>query len=177
MSSTSSSVLQRNRAEVFSLFRQCFRVALKMTQKTTGATTTTAAKEDLARQAEYIKTESRNRFRQNRFLKERAHIQSAIDYAKMRIYMAENYGIAYERMANVASSGGGDVKIIHEGLREEVGSFQSVGLPKNVSGEEARRRAREKRRRMSESLESSSSSSSSSSSRSSDNSSNSSSAV
>jgi len=89
--------------------------------------------------------------------------------------MAENYGIAYERMANVASSGGGDVKIIHEGLREEVGSFQSVGLPKNVSGEEARRRAREKRRRMSESLESSSSSSSSSSSG--DNSSNSSSAV
>jgi len=90
--------------------------------------------------------------------------------------MAENYGIAYERMANVASSGGGDVKIIHEGLREEVGSFQSVGLPKNVSGEEARRRAREKRRRMSESLENSSSSSSSSS-RSSDNSSNSSGAV
>jgi len=94
--------------------------------------------------------------------------------------MAENYGIAYERMANVASSGGGDVKIIHEGLREEVGSFQSVGLPKNVSGEEARRRAREKRRRMSESLESSSSSSGSSSSSNSsggDNSSNSSSAV
>ena len=89
--------------------------------------------------------------------------------------MAENYGIAYERMANVASSGGGDVKIIHEGLREEVGSFQSVGLPKNVSGEEARRRAREKRSRMSESLESTSSSSSSS--KSSDNSSNSSSAV
>ena len=93
--------------------------------------------------------------------------------------MAENYGIAYERMANVASSGGGDVKIINEGLREEVGSFQSVGLPKNVSGEEARRRAREKRRRMSESLESSSSSSSGSSSSNSsdDNSSNSSSAV
>jgi len=94
--------------------------------------------------------------------------------------MAENYGIAYERMANVASSGGGDVKIIHEGLREGVGSFQSVGLPKNVSGEEARRRAREKRRRMSESLESSSSSSGSSSSSNSsggDNSSNSSSAV
>ena len=94
--------------------------------------------------------------------------------------MAENYGIAYERMANVASSGGGDVKIIPEGLREEVGSFQSVGLPKNVSGEEARRRAREKRRRMSESLESSSSSSGSSSSSNSsggDNSSNSSSAV
>jgi len=89
--------------------------------------------------------------------------------------MAENYGIAYERMANVASSGGGDVKIIHEGLRGEVGSFQSVGLPKNVSGEEARRRAREKRRRMSESLESSSSSSSSTSSG--DNSSNSISAV
>ena len=170
--SSSSSVLQRNRAEVFSLFRQCFRVALKMTKKT--GTTTTAA-EDFARQAEYIKTESRNRFRQNRFLREQAHIQSAIDYAKMRIYMAENYGIAYERMANVASSGGGDVKIIHEGLREEVGSFQSVGLPKNVSGEEARRRAREKRRRMSESLESSSSSSSSTSSG--DNSSNSSSAV
>jgi hypothetical protein len=172
-SSSSFSVLQRNRAEVFSLFRQCFRVALKMTKKT--GTTTTTAVEDFARQAEYIKTESRNRFRQNRFLREQAHIQSAIDYAKMRIYMAENYGIAYERMANVASSGGGDVKIIHEGLREEVGSFQSVGLPKNVSGEEARRRAREKRRRMSESLESSSSSSSSSSSG--DNSSNSSSAV
>jgi len=172
--SSSSSVLQRNRAEVFSLFRQCFRVALKMTKKT-GTTTTTTAAEDFARQAEYIKTESRNRFRQNRFLREQAHIQSAIDYAKMRIYMAENYGIAYERMANVASSGGGDVKIIHEGLREEVGSFQSVGLPKNVSGEEARRRAREKRRRMSESLESSSSSSSSTSSG--DNSSNSSSAV
>ena len=172
--SSSSSVLQRNRAEVFSLFRQCFRVALKMTKKT-GTTTTTTAAEDFARQAEYIKTESRNRFRQNRFLREQAHIQSAIDYAKMRIYMAENYGIAYERIANVASSGGGDVKIIHEGLREEVGSFQSVGLPKNVSGEEARRRAREKRRRMSESLESSSSSSSSTSSG--DNSSNSSSAV
>jgi hypothetical protein len=149
-----------------------------MTKKT-GATTTTTAAEDFARQAEYIKTESRNRFRQNRFLREQAHIQSAIDYAKMRIYMAENYGIAYERMANVASSGGGDVKIIPEGLREGVGSFQSVGLPKNVSGEEARRRAREKRRRMSESLESSSSSSSGSSSSNSsdDNSSNSSSAV
>ena len=51
------------------------------------------------------------------------------------------------------SSGGGDVKIVHEGLREEVGNFESVGLPKNVTAEEARRKAREKRRRMSESLE------------------------
>ena len=68
--------------------------------------------------------------------------------------MCENYGIAYERMANVTSSGGGDVKIVHEGpLREEVGNFESVGLPKNVTSGGLRKKAREKRRRMSESLE------------------------
>ena len=138
MSSPSSSLLQR--AEVFSLFRHIFRLARKM-------------KHNSLKEAEYITSECKNRFRENRFLKDHAHVQKAIDYAKTRIYMCENYGIAYERMANVTSSGGGDVKIVHEGLREEVGNFESVGLPKNVTAEEARRKAREKRRRMSESLE------------------------
>ena len=45
------------------------------------------------------------------------------------------------------------MKIVHEGLREEVGNFESVCLPKNVTAEEARRKAREKRRRMSEILD------------------------
>lgn len=138
MASPSSSLLQR--AEVFSLFRHMFRLARKM-------------KRDSLKEAEYITSECKNRFRENRFLKDHAHVQKAMDYAKTRIYMCENYGIAYERMANVTSSGGGDVKIVHEGLREEVGNFESVGLPKNVTAEEARRKAREKRRRMSESLE------------------------
>ena len=103
-------------------------------------------------QANYMRTEARNAFRNNRFLKEQSHIEKAIDYAKTRIYMCTPYGIAYERMANVSSSGGGE-KIVHEGLREQVGNFESVGLPKNVSSEEARRKARERRRRMSESVE------------------------
>ena len=100
-------------------------------------------KHNSLKEAEYITSECKNRFRENRFLKDHAHVQKAIDYAKTRIYMCENYGIAYERMANVTSSGGGDVKIVHEGLREEVGNFESVGLPKNVTAEEARRKAEE----------------------------------
>ena len=45
--------------------------------------------------------------------------------------MAENYGIAYERMANVASSGGGDVKIIPKGVTR--GSWE---FPKRRFAEE-----------------------------------------
>ena len=33
-------------------------------------------------QAEYVRTEARNAFRNNRFLKEQSHIEKAIDYAK-----------------------------------------------------------------------------------------------
>lgn len=151
--SSPSSLLQR--AEVFSLFRHMFRLARKMKQNSLYGE---GGKEvNRNQEAEYITSECKNRFRENRFLKDHAHVQKAIDYAKTRIYMCENYGIAYERMANVTSSGGGDVKIVHEGLREEVGNFESVGLPKNVTAEEARRKAREKRRRMSESLEESNS--------------------
>jgi len=76
-------------------------------------------------QANYVRTEARNAFRNNRFLKEQSHIEKAIDYAKTRIYMCKNYGIAYERMANVTSSGGGE-KIVHEGLREQVGNFSRL---------------------------------------------------
>ncbi|CAL6436885.1 unnamed protein product [Bathycoccus prasinos] len=151
MSSPSSSLLQR--AEVFSLFRHMFRLARKMKQQNSLNIGEGGGKAHRNQEAEYITSECKNRFRENRFLKDHAHVQKAIDYAKTRIYMCENYGIAYERMANVTSSGGGDVKIVHEGLREEVGSYVSVGLPKNVTAEEARRKAREKRRRMSESLE------------------------
>ena len=136
---------------MFSLFRHMFRLARKMKQNS--SISEGGGKGNRNQEAEYITSECKNRFRENRFLKDHAHVQKAIDYAKTRIYMCENYGIAYERMANVTSSGGGDVKIVHEGLREEVGNFESVGLPKNVTAEEARRKAREKRRRMSESLE------------------------
>jgi len=111
MSSPSSSLLQR--AEVFSLFRHMFRLARKM-------------KHNSLKEAEYITSECKNRFRENRFLKDHAHVQKAIDYAKTRIYMCENYGIAYERMANVTSSGGGDVKIVHEGYERKLGTLRAL---------------------------------------------------
>ena len=56
---------------MFSLFRHMFRLARKM-------------KRDSLKEAEYITSECKNRFRENRFLKDHAHVQKAIDYAKTR---------------------------------------------------------------------------------------------
>ena len=90
------------------------------------------------------------RLETNRFLKEQSHIEKAIDYAKTRIYICTHYGIAYERMANVTSSGGKDCarRFERTGWKFRVG--WSAKMYPRGSEEES---AREEEKGMSESVE------------------------
>ena len=102
-----------------------------------------------AKEKEYIASEARKVFRGNRFLRDERGIERALDEARVRIHNAKQHGIAYKRLENLASSGGGEGgKIVPDELRREVGVFESVGLPINEDLVLARKKARDKRRNM-----------------------------
>ena len=99
-----------------------------------------------ADEKDYIAAQAREAFTHNRALRDQKEIDAALNLAHARIHNARTHGIAYDKLGNSTSGGGGDVKIIPKELREEVGVFASVGLPANEANSAERKKAREKRR-------------------------------
>jgi hypothetical protein len=134
-----SNARSKRSKEVFSLYREILRIA-KRTELIRGK----------YEEGKYIREECVNSFNANKELIDDDMIDRAIDRAKTRIYYQRNYGVAYERLENVSSAGGGDVKIINQSLRDDIGAYQSAGLAINVHLNEHRAKARAKRKAIAE---------------------------